>query len=381
MTTISSNNTYSNSNNNINNSNESKYQKLFIYIIIISFVISIVILIYNSFIKKIRRDIYKKLKELGDYLYELLKEKNYWNKNLEHQSELNPGDQSTEESIESEVNDETINLKNIENNEEKEINIVNVKAFELKDNIEDNKKDNDDNMFLKTFLGRLIITYYSFYGLIFIFNFAIQFLTLIPGTISKFDCKFIKYLILNFYIEYSIFYSRTLLIPVFEFFSFPFIRFEDSLSHLWTFNYIANNKEFKPKYSNKKNEILNLFLMFIEAFYLIGFILGILTSYLMLMDYFNSFILIIIYIYYLSIFFSYFTISVVLWINKKILNKTIKKKILPDINLLSYSFYFSKNEEQDSIKKKKSILYIYIIFFRDFSFFSLNLLYYFKIYY
>ena len=330
MANISSNNTYSNNNINSKNSNELKYHKLFIIIVFISFVIPIII--YNS----VRNFFYEFFKKLGDFLYSLLKErklKNPWKK--DDQSKKDSGDQGME-----------LKLLNNEINKGKEINIIHVKSFELKGNINENKKDDDDKMFLKTFLGRLIITYYSFYGLIFIFNFAIQFLTLIPGTISKIGCKYIEYIILFLYVVYSIFYSRILLIPAFEFFSFPFIRFKDSLSHLWTFNYIEKNEQFKSEYSNKNNEILNFFFLLIEVSYLICFILGILTSYLTFMDYFNFCILLIVYIYYLSILFSYFFIAF----------KTIDKKRLSDINLLSYFFNPSKEEKKD--KEVTHFLYI-----------------------
>ena len=352
------------SNNNLKSDNNSggefSYQIYFIIILAISFVISIII--YDKIRTKIGKIFYEILEKLGNYSYDLI---NFRNENLKHQRKNDPGDLSTEGSKNSKVNEESINFINMANNGEKEMKMLKVKTFELKGNIKENKKYYDDSMFLKTFLGRLIITYYSFYGLIFIFNFAIQFLTLIPGAISKIDCKFIEYLILIFYIVYSIFYSRILLIPAFEFFSFPFIRYKDSLIHLWTFNYIAKNKKFKSGYSNKNNEILNYFLRFIQLFYLISFILGILTNHLTLMDYFNSFILSIIYIYYLTIFFSYFIIIGYLWIKEKIFLQKNNKKSFPDINLLSYFFDFSKKEEQDLIKKKKKP-FIYILYLIEF---------------
>jgi len=284
MINNSSNDTYNNNNIKSNNSNDSTFLIGFIIIFIISLFSPIII--YDKIRDSIVKCFYIFLKGFGNCSYKCIKTilKIFRNKKLK---------------IKRINNNMDTELMDFENNEEKESDKVDVKSSV--DNINEKKKDDDDdNMFLKIFLGRLIITYYSFYGVIFIYNFAIQFLTLIPGTISKIDCKIIKILSLSLYFIYSIFYSRILLIPTFEFFSFPFIRFKDSLSHLKTFNYIVDDKEFKSEYLNKNNEILNYFLMFIEVFYLISFILGISTSLLTLMDYFNTFI-IINYIYILFI--------------------------------------------------------------------------------
>ena len=164
-------------------------------------------------------------------------------------------------------------------------------------------------------------------------------------------------------------------IPTFEFFSFPFIRFNEPLSHLWTFKYIVKDEEFKPEYKDKTNKFLNRFLILIELFYLISFVLGIFSNYLDLIDIFNLFILIIIYIYYLTIFFSYFLIIIILFVKKCKNDKSINEKGLPEINLLSYFIDPSEKENRISIKKNKTHFY-YILLLLEIIFFIILIFYY-----
>ena len=251
-------------------------------------------------------------------------------------------------------------IKEIDNKGNKNLKVVGVE--------EKLNENENDTMFAITFLGRLVITYYSFYGVIFIYNFAIQFLILIPGIMPKIDNMIIGLIQLFLYFLYSIFYSRILVIPTFEFFSFPFIRFNDPLSHLWTFKYILKDEKFEQKYVNRSYEIINYSLILIEFWYLISFIFGILSIYLGLKDIFNLFILIVIYIYYLSIFFSYCFIILFLCIKKRKTGKYINEEGLPDINLINYFISPSEKENKELIQNNETynfyfLLLLEVIFF------------------
>lgn len=119
---------------------------------------------------------------------------------------------------------------------------------------------NRNIMFGITFLGRIIITLYSFHGLIFLYNIIIQYLTYIPLLFYNIEDFFLKIFYSALYIISSLFFSNIMVIPSFEFLSFPFINFNNPLSNLYSFNYIINNKKFDSKKMVDKNDMcLNFF--------------------------------------------------------------------------------------------------------------------------
>ena len=358
----------SNITNNItDNINNNKNKSIFSNEIIFNFILGSSIIISIIIIKDGGKCLYELFNYCGKFSFKMIT-KIQELLNCEFLGKNNDDEQMTElldYKAESENNEE--NEENEENdNKEKKIN----KVIENNINNEENEKE-DNTMFNITFLGRLIITYYSIYGVIFIYNFAIQILILIPGKILKIDNKYIVYMHIFLYLFYSIFYSIILVIPTFEFFSFPFIRFKDPLSHLWTFNYLFNDEEFKPEYTNRSNKIINRCLILIELFYLISFILGIFSNNLNLIDIFNFFLLFIIYIFYLTIFFSYCFIVLILWLKKLKNVQNINEKSLPEINLLSYFIDPSEKENKNSSKENKPNFYYILLLLQIISFISI----------
>lgn len=167
-----------------------------------------------------------------------------------------------------------------------------------------------------TILGRIIMTLYSFHGLFFLYNFIIQYVTIIPAIlIEESSGKIILYGLL--YIAFAVYTSNILVIPTFELFSFPFLNYNDPLSHIYTFKIFFENEttdeniEFKSdEIISKNNNYINIFFIIIEMLYSISYIMGLLSIITIFQDMVEIIILTCVYIYYLIIFFGYFIISI-----------------------------------------------------------------------
>ena len=162
------------------------------------------------------------------------------------------------------------------------------------------------------------------------------------------------------YLLFAILISNVLVIPTYEFLSFNFLKYKNPLIHLSTFSYINNrDKQFNSKTIKEKSYVyINIFLIAIGLFYIIGFFCGLFSNMILIKHLAEFLILTFVYIYYLIIFFCYILISIYT-IYKNPLN--FKPKVLPDINLLSYSlnpiYYdnYEKNceEKQETQSKEK----------------------------
>jgi len=217
----------------------------------------------------------------------------------------------------------------------------------------------DNNLiFGITFLGRIIMTIYSFHGLFFLYNFIIQYLTIIPVKLFEVNSK-IKIIYGLLYICFSILTSNVLVIPTFEFFSFPFLNYNDPLSHFYSLkNFIDNelseeNVKFESdKIVSNNNNWANCIFIIIELLYSISYILGLLSFTTLFQDFVEIIIISCIYIYYLMIFFAYFIISIYSFI----ICYEFKNTKVPDINLLSYSINhkYKQNYKINIIDNKRA---------------------------
>ena len=86
-------------------------------------------------------------------------------------------------------------LKNMVKNRTNERRISNSSVSSDADSI--NKKINIESeiFFAITFIGRLVMTLYSFHGLFFIYNFIIQYIILVPGILYEVNSKFLQFLL------------------------------------------------------------------------------------------------------------------------------------------------------------------------------------------
>ena len=242
-------------------------------------------------------------------------------------------------------NDEKNNkliINNVDNDEEANNEISQIKNAECTIIL------GGDMMYAITFLGRVIFTLYSFHGLFFIYNFIIQYIILVPGILYEIESKFFQVVWGVCYLVFAISTSNILVIPTFEFFSFPFMTNKNPFAHLQSFYYIMEDKEFDTDIIvRQNNNYLNGLLIFIEILYSLGYILGLASISIKVKDFIKIIVLFLIYLYYLIIFINYLIISfyfifAIICFNKNkksffdIKNFFENRKTIPEINLLSY---------------------------------------------
>ena len=211
-------------------------------------------------------------------------------------------------------------LKNMVKNRSNERRISNSNVSSDADSI--NKKVNIENeiFFAITFIGRLVMTLYSFHGLFFIYNFIIQYIILVPGILYEINSKFLQFLLGFIYIIFAICISNVLVIPTYEFLLFPYLNFKNPLYHLKSIirvRYIIENKkeklmESEDEIENKQSNYINGFLIIIEFLYILSYLLAMGSVTTTFKDVVIIIILIIIYTYYLMIFLGYAMISIYL---------------------------------------------------------------------
>jgi hypothetical protein len=190
--------------------------------------------------------------------------------------------------------------------------------------------DNQNIAFGLSFLGRIIMTFYSFHGLFFCYNLILEYFLLIPGFLFGIQNWFGKFCLSLVYILYSLCLSSILVIPTFEFLTFPYLKYPNSLSHLISFIYIYREKPFDHKeiiHENQKTTfVLNIIFYVIEVLYVIGYLLSFLTKFIILKDLIKCVLLILAYLNYFAVFMNYVIVSFYLII--KILSSKPKERII-----------------------------------------------------
>ena len=217
-----------------------------------------------------------------------------------------------------------------------------------------------DMKFAFTFFGRLLITIYSFHGLFFLYNFIIQNLSLIAMLYYYLDKIFYQISLAIFYFIFAILSSNVMVIPTYEFLTFPFIKYKNPWSHLETFKYIIKNEKFDSKENTgKNNKVLNIFLVLLSFFYLYGFFLGLFSNSAFLKNIVELIILFYVYSHYLVLFFCYIITSIYIIFISIFKKLNAKQHILPNINLLSYSInpIYKYNYRENEIIKEEYRFY------------------------
>ena len=79
-----------------------------------------------------------------------------------------------------------------------------------------------------TYIGRLIFTYYSLHGLFFIYNLILQFIILFPSFLYEINSLKGRILLSFIYIIFSFGAANILVIPTYEFLSFPFVSYKNT---------------------------------------------------------------------------------------------------------------------------------------------------------
>ena len=206
------------------------------------------------------------------------------------------------------------------------------------------QKTISDFLFGFSLPGRIIVTLYTFHGLFFIYSLVIQYIILIPSFLYTIEMgKFLKCLLSFVYLIFAISSSNILVIPTFEFLSFPFLLIKNPFSHFISFIYINRGKEFEEKKITDKDFIINIILIVFEIIYFISLICGYFLNIIIIKDIVKMIIIIIIYLYYLTIVLLYFFTSSFLFLRnikefnwRKAIDLFYNKTEIPDVNLMSY---------------------------------------------
>ena len=264
--------------------------------------------------------------------------------------------------------------------EEKESGEINKQVL-IKDLSEEGKNKKKDSFdiymaFGLTYLGRLIFTYYSLHALFFIYNLIIQFIILFPGFLYEIELLNARILLSFIYMIFAISSANILVIPTYEFLSFPFLTYKNPLCHLQSFYYIFQGKPCDIKKLLKENTTItksfNILIFIIQILYTIGLLAGFASSSFNIREYIKFLILIILYFYYLTIIWCYFLAS--LYFFFKIMITPIKgkckysrmfidkmnayfenKPAIPKINLMSYLInpFLKNNYDFSEVDEKK----------------------------
>jgi len=217
---------------------------------------------------------------------------------------------------------------------------------------------NKDCLWFITFPGRIIMTLYSVHGLFFIINIILQYIIFIPGFLIDYS-KVVQFFLSIIYLIFALSSSNIMVIPLYEFLTFPFLRYDNPLSHLLSFIYVFKEKNFDIEKIMKENPInsiiLYILLILIEILYLISTIIAYFSSKIRFKDYIKCAILFLIYSYYLTLVLCYFILSI--YLTFKIL-KCSSNNIENNNNNLNYNPNNNINQKYCPKCFKFSIKYI-----------------------
>ena len=191
-----------------------------------------------------------------------------------------------------------------------------------------------------SYLGRIVYTILSLEALFFFYNIVAQSLLLFPGPLSDMENIFFKILFYFLYFQFIIFSPIVLIIPTYEFISFPYLSYNDPYCHLKSFYYIYNYKEYNEEEYNRIDKKINKSLMNWGICFSIFFVIGIFTDIFSFIKDLIEFIIILFnFIHYMTLFFCYFLFSIIFSIQymKKLFHgKDLFYGKYPEINILSY---------------------------------------------
>ena len=177
--------------------------------------------------------------------------------------------------------------------------------------------DKHENLnFGLTFLGRLFMTLYSFHGLFFIYNLIITYIVIIPGFLFEIENLFKKIFLSIIFVCFAFSCSNLLIIPTYEFLTFPYLRYSNPFSHLLSFAYIFKKESFDLKNIVSDFPFITLFISIIigimGVLYAISFLMSV-AGFIQFKLYLKAIFLFINYFNYLSIVFCYFLLGIYLY--------------------------------------------------------------------
>ena len=200
-----------------------------------------------------------------------------------------------------------------------------------------------------SYLGRIIYTVLSLEVLFFFYNFVAESILLFPGPLSDMKNKFFKIIFYFLYIEFTIFSPIFLIIPTYEFISFPYLLYSDPYCHLKSFTYIDSYREYNEKNYNKINHKINKSFMQWGIYFSLSFIISNFSDLFgFVKDVIEYFILLFNFYHYMTLIFCYCIFSInfsIKYIKKLYYDKDSFEKNNLQINLLTY--IKKQNDEYD----------------------------------
>ena len=184
-----------------------------------------------------------------------------------------------------------------------------------------------------SYIGRVVLTIYSFYAMIYLFTLIFQYFVILGGIIYLIDNKFGEVVFGIFYIIFSILASNVLIIPFFEFFTFPFYKCRIFLSHLYILiDFIFNTKLFNEDDENSLYTmymIYDIILIVYGVIFIIAYLLNLTIGIFGFLDIVVFITLIFVFVYFVILYMCYYIYSIYFFIkvvkNGKLEYNTIKQ--------------------------------------------------------
>ena len=250
----------------------------------------------------------------------------------------------------------------IDENDKKFVDIVGKEDKEIPE-IPSNKKTHLNFWYGFSLPGRLLMTIYSLHGLFFIYNFIISYIIYIPNLLNLVESlsSGVLFVFSIGYIIFALYSSNILVIPTFEFFSFPFLFYKEPFAHIYSLIYIFKDIKYNVEDAKKEHNIFTIiFFIIIEISYFIGFIFGLgikkeLNDFKIVKDIVKIVILSCVYIYYIIVILEYviysFYLMFILYLGHLCQNKCLRNSIN----------YYYKDKEISNIHLFSHIINPYII--------------------
>ena len=193
-----------------------------------------------------------------------------------------------------------------------------------------------NTLFKLSYLGRIIFTILSLESLFFFYNIIIQYLLIFTYLLIDMENIIMSIFFGFFYIVFVILLFNILIIPTYEFITFPYLRYYNPNLHLESFKYIEKLDKTNRELNDENNDEININLINWGICFIILFLLSSFNSnFLIFKDIYNFAIIIYNLYHYMTIIWCYFLYSFIFII--KILQYNIKRKSYLLID--SYSYY------------------------------------------
>ena len=165
-----------------------------------------------------------------------------------------------------------------------------------------------------SYSGRIINTFLSLEVIFFFFNFAIQSILLFPPLLYDIENIILKIIFYPLFFLYIIFSPIILVIPIYEFISFPYLCHKEPFLHLRTFYFINSNIDYndydEEKY-DKVYKVENIIYSIEGIYFCILFIFGFKSeSCSLLKDKMEFYIIFLNFINYITLIFCYLFFSI-----------------------------------------------------------------------